>query len=169
MKKFVNIIIGIVLLVMTVMNCWLVRDLEQKTIELLEIYNTEPEIVFLDSIKYNTIFIERYDTVRLTKCQVDTITLKDTTVIIDSVDVVIPIELKHYHDTLSSTAFSFDVQGYNCKIKDFYVENLISCSDHEKPLKTKPFGIGVSLGVGVTKDGFSPYIGLGFSYDIFSF
>ena len=169
MKKFVNIIIGIILLISSIMNCFLANRLADKTEELIELTNLENEIVFLDSIEYDTIFIERYDTIRLTKCQVDTITLKDTFLVTDSVDVLVPIEVKHYNDTLSETAVSFVVQGYNCEVEHFQVQNLKYCSDKEKSLKTKPFGIGLQLGIGATKENFSPYIGIGISYNIFQF
>lgn len=169
MNKFINWIIGIILLIMCVMNCILVRDLEEKTIELIELTNIEPELIFIDSLVYETIYIERYDTISLTKCQFDTITLNDTTIIIDSADVVIPIELKHYNDTLSQTAISFDLRGFQCELKDLCVRNLIVCPEQQKAPKTKDFGLGLSLGIGATKDGFSPYIGIGLLYNIFQF
>lgn len=167
MNKFINCVLGFVLIVFAIMNCVLVRDLEEKTIELVEVYNTEPELIIVDSIEYDTIYIQRYDTIRLTKCQFDTITLNDTTIIIDSVDVILPIEYKRYNDTLSNTLISFDLQGYNCEIKDLSIQSILSVSTQEKPLKTKDFGVGLQLGIGATKDGFSPYIGIGISYNLF--
>jgi hypothetical protein len=168
-NKIIITILTIILIIVCLFNCKVVNDLEEKTLELIELTDVEPELIIVDSLVYDTVFVERYDSVRLTKCQFDTITLNDTTIIIDSVDVLLPIELKHYNDTLAETAFSFDILGYNCELKDLYIQNLIVCPDQEKPLKTKPFGIGVSLGLGATKNGFSPYIGIGVSYNIFQF
>lgn len=172
MNKFVNWIIGFVLVVLSIMVCCLSVDLRKTTEELIESYNVEPEIVFLDSItQFDTIYIEKYEIVKLPIYNTDTIRQTDTLVAVDSVfvDVLLPIELKHYNDTLSQTAISFDIKGYNCELKDLYARNLIVYPEQQNTPKTKDFGLGLQLGIGATKDGFSPYIGIGLNYNIFQF
>lgn len=150
MKKFVNVIIGIVLLIMGIMNYILVRDLEQKTLELIELTDVEPEIVFLESIKYDTVFVERKEVVKLPI--VDTLVLADTVVAVavDSVYVELPIELKHFSDTLSNIAISFDLLGYNCEVKDLYIENFLKQPTQEKAVKRWYDNIHLGAGLGVT-------------------
>lgn len=171
-NKIIISILTIILIIVSLFNCKVVNDLEEKTLELIELTNIEPEIVFLDSItQFDTIYIERYELVKLPIYNTDTIKQTDTLVAVDSVfvDVLLPIELKHYNDTLSNTLISFDIVGYNCELTDLYARNLIVCPEQQKTLKTKNFGLGLSLGIGATKDGFSPYIGIGISYNIFNF
>ena len=105
------------------------------------------DTVIVDSLIYDTIYFNHFDTVRLTKWQVDTITLNDTTIIIDSVDVVLPIEVKHYSDTLAETAFFFETKGFQCEVNNLYVKNFLSVPTQEKAVKTNRFGVGVGLGI----------------------
>lgn len=167
MKKFVNGIIGIVLLIMCIMNCILVRDLKEKTLELIELTDLENELIIVDSIEYDTVYFNHFDSVRLETIKKDTIIKLDSVIVFDSVDVVIPIEINHYQDTLLNTAISFDIIGFQCKVDNLYLRSMkVPTIEQKAP---KKWGLGVSLGVGATKDGFSPFIGLGISYDIFSF
>lgn len=150
MKKFVNIIIGIVLLIMCVMNCVLVKDLEQKTIELLEIYDVEPEIVFLDSVEYDTMYITKTEVVRLPIYNTDTIQTIDTIIHQDSVFVEVPIELKHYSDTLQNVGISLETKGFNCEINNLYVKNFLSVPTQQKVPKKWYENIHLGGGLSVT-------------------
>lgn len=169
MKKFINIIIGIVLLIMCVMNCFLANRLADKTEELIELTNLEPEIIFLDSLVWDTVYFEKTEVVRLPI--VDTIITTDTIVAVerDSVFVEVPINTYHYDTTLAETHINLILEGFDVRLNSLLIENLKVPTIEQKPLKTKPFGIGVQLGIGATKDGFSPYIGLGLNYNIYQF
>lgn len=169
MNKIINILITILLLGSCILNVVLISDLNKKTTELIEITDVKPEIIFLDSIEYDTVYIERTEIIRLPIYHNDTIKQTDTLTLveIDSVDVVLPVELKQFNDTLGGTAISFDLSGYNCKVNNLYVENLKTSVIKEN--KPKRIGLGLQLGIGATKEGFSPYIGLGISYNLFSF
>jgi hypothetical protein len=169
MDKIINVLILLLLLGSCIFNVVLVSDLNKKTMELIKLTDIEPEIIFLDSLVYDTVYIEKTEIVRLPIYHIDTLTQTDTLTLveIDSVDVVLPIELKQFNDTLLNTAISFDLSGFQCKVNNLYVENLKTSVIKEN--KPKRWGIGVQLGVGGCKDGFSPYIGLGISYNLFSF
>ena len=163
MKKFVNVILLLILFISSIMNCILVRDLEQKTLELIELTDVEPPLIIVDSLVHDTVYITKTEVVRLPIYNTDTI------VEVDSVFVEVPINTYHYDTTLAETHINLICEGFDVRLNSLLIEKLKVSTIEQKPLKTKPFGIGVSLGVGATKDGFSPYIGLGFSYDILSF
>ena len=169
MNKIINILIMLLLLGSCIFNVVLVSDLNKKTVELIELTDFEPEIVFLDSLVYDTVYIEKTEIVKLPIYKIDTIQQTDTLTLveIDSVDVVLPVELKQFNDTLSNTAISFDLRGFQCNVDNLYVENLKTSIIKEN--KPKRIGLGLQLGIGATKEGFSPYIGLGISYHFFSF
>lgn len=169
MNKIINILIILLLLGSCIFNVVLVSDLNKKTTELIELSDIEPEIIFLDSLVYDTVFIKKTEVVRLPIYKTDTVKQTDTLTLfeIDSVDVAIPIELKQFNDTLLNTAISFDLKGFQCKVDNLYVENLKTPTIKEN--KPKRIGLGLQLGIGATKEGFSPYIGLGISYNLFSF
>jgi hypothetical protein len=169
MDKIINILILVLLLGSCIFNVLLVSDLNKKTMELIELTDIEPEIIFIDSIEYDTVYIEKTEIVKLPIYHTDTVKQTDTLTLveIDSVDVVVPIELKQFNDTFSNMAISFDLRGYNCKVDNLYVENLKTSVIKEN--KPKRICLGLQLGMGATKEGFNPYIGLGISYNLFSF
>lgn len=169
MKKFVNVIIGIVLLVFCVMNCILVRDLEQKTIDLIELTDIEPEIIFVDSLVYDTVYLGYYDTIQLPIVKIDTLTDTLTLVEKDSVIVQLPIEINHYQDTLLNTAISFDVRGFQCKVDNLYLKSMKVPTIEQKALKKwyNNFSIGVGLS-GVYMEGIKIIPSVGIYYTLFS-
>lgn len=167
MDKIINILMTILLLGSCIFNVVLVSDLNKKTTELIELTDIEPEIIFIDSIEYDTVYIEKTEIVRLPIYQTDTVKQTDTIIAVDSVDVKIPIELKQFNDTLSNTVISFDIRGFQCEVDKLYVKNLKTSVIKEN--KAKRIGLGIQLGMGATKEGFSPYIGVGISYNLFSF
>lgn len=152
MKKFVNVVLLLVLFISSIMNCILVRDLEEKTLELIELTDVEPEIVFLDSLVYDTVFIEKYELVKLPIYNTDTIKQTDTLTLveIDSANVVLPIEVKHYSDTFSNVSISFSLKGFNCEIDSLYVKNFLSVPTQEKAVKKWYDNIHLGAGLSVT-------------------
>lgn len=145
MNKIKNILLVLLLLGSCILNVVLVSDLNKKTIELIELTDIEPEIIFLDSLVYDTVYVTSKEFVKLPL--IDTLVLTDTVVAVDSVYVELPIEVKHFSDTLVNTAISFDLQGYQCKIKDLSVRNFLNVPTQEKAVKTNRFGIGVGIGI----------------------
>lgn len=166
MNKFINIVLGLVLVVFAVMNCVLVNDLEKATKELVEVYNIEPELIIVDSLVWDTCYITKTEVVSLPIYRTDTILTTDTIVAVDSVYVEIPISTYHYDTTLSETHISLICEGFDVRLNSLLIENFLSVPTQGKQAKTKDFGLGLSLGVGATKDGFSPYIGIGLYYKL---
>lgn len=84
--------------------------------------------------------------------------------ITDSVEVEIPITQKIYEDSL----YKAFVSGYRQSL-----DSLIIYSPKEvvtiTNIKPKRWGVGIQVGYGFTPKGAHPYIGVGISYNIFSF
>ena len=152
MKKFVNIILLLILLIMSIMNCFLANRLADKTEELIELTNVEPEIIFLDS-EFDTVYIERYDTMQLPIVKIDTLTDTLTLVEIDSVDSVyveIPISTYHYDTTLSETHISLMCEGFDVRLNSLLIENLKVPTIEQKVLKKWYENIHLGTGLSVT-------------------
>jgi hypothetical protein len=164
MDKIINILILVLLLGSCIFNVVLVSDLNKKTMELIELTDIEPEIIFLDSIEYDTVYIDRYQKVLVPVVNTDTI--NDTILVVDSIEVNIPIQKKHYSDTLAETAFCFDLEGFNCEINNLYVKNLKTSVIKEN--KPKRWGIGIGIGT-TYYNGFKILPTIGINYNLFSF
>ncbi|MGN0032444.1 MAG: DUF6808 domain-containing protein [Candidatus Limimorpha sp.] len=86
----------------------------------------------------------------------------------DSADVLIPITQKIYKDS-TYTAW---VSGYNPSLDSLIFRmhrEVITVKEYQKP---KRMSIGVQVGYGMTLKGtpqFAPYVGIGVSYNLFSF
>ena len=86
----------------------------------------------------------------------------------DSVNVVLPITQKVY-DEDTYTAF---VSGYNPSLDSLIFKmprEVVTIKEYSKP---KRWSVGVQVGYGVTLKGtpqFAPYVGIGVSYNLFSF
>lgn len=86
----------------------------------------------------------------------------------DSVTVQLPITQKVYEDS-TYTAY---VSGYNPSLDSLIFRlprEVVTIKDYQKP---KRWGVGIQVGYGMTLKGqphFSPYIGVGISYNLFSF
>ena len=86
----------------------------------------------------------------------------------DSVNVVLPITQKVYDDA-NYTAY---VSGYNPSLDSLIFRmprEVVTIKEYSKP---KRWSVGVQVGYGVTLKGtpqFAPYVGVGVSYNLFSF
>lgn len=150
MNKLINTIVIGFIVISTAINLYFIYNLDRFVNERLEVLDLEPEIIFLDSIEYDTVFVERKEVVRLPIYHTDTVKQTDTIIVLDSVDVVIPIEVKQFSDTLSNTLISFDLKGFQCKVNNLYVENFLSIPTQEKAVNKWYDNFGVGLGLGAT-------------------
>lgn len=82
----------------------------------------------------------------------------------DSVTVSVPIS-QHKYETESYTAW---VSGYRAQLDSCWVYPKTTTITKIQSTKPKKWGLGVQLGVGACKTQLSPYIGIGISYNIFS-
>lgn len=84
----------------------------------------------------------------------------------DSVDVDVPITQKVYSDDSTYTAY---VSGYQVQLDSLIFQRkreVITITKWEPP---KRWSIGVQAGYGMSRNGMQPYIGIGVSYNLFSF
>lgn len=127
--------------------------------------------------KYDTIRTTLVDTIKfyqpipkdsiVTRYVTERLQVVDTTRIVvkDSVEVIIPITQKIYQDS-SYTAY---VSGYKPSLDSIFInqpKEIITITQYSKP---KKFSLSVQVGCGATKEGLSPYVGVGVSYNLISF
>ena len=164
MDKIINILIILLLLGSCILNVILVSDLNKKTTELIQSYDVEPELIILDSIVYDTVYIKNTEIVKLPI--VDTLVQTDTIVAVDSVYVEVPISTYHYDTTLAETHISLICEGFDVRLNSLLIENLKTSIIKEN--KPKRWGIGVGIGATYC-DGFKILPTIGISYNLFSF
>ena len=125
---------------------------------------TEVEI-----IKRDTITITNIDTIRITKVRevekkiIDTILVqvKDTIILNDTTFIQLPREQKIY----TGENYKAWVSGYRPKLDSLNIYQKTIIKEVTNTVEKK-WGIGVMGGYGVTKEGLSPYIGIGLYYKI---
>ena len=119
-------------------------------------------ICLRDTIKIDRPVPEPYpvylpsDTVRLVTTQHDT------------VEVLVPMEQKHYQDSL----YDAWVSGYRPSLDSLHVYPVTKVITTTLTVreKTKRWGIGPQIGVGISPKGAAvPYVGVGISYNLFVF
>lgn len=100
---------------------------------------------------------------------VDTLSLVDSLVVRDTITntIILPIEQKTYKDS-NYVAY---VSGYMPKLDSISVYNRIETKyiTIENKYKAKRWGLGIQAGYGLYKDGFTPYVGIGISYNLINF
>lgn len=135
------------------------------------------KVTRIDSVVYDTIKYEmpiprdsvvvRYETVRLPVVNKPTHTeIIDTLiqVVADSVDVAIPITQKEYSD---STYYA-RISGYKANLDEIHIYPKTVYRTTIIKTKPKKFGIGVHAGYGFSKNGTTPYVGIGVQYNVLS-
>ncbi len=125
---------------------------------------TEVEI-----IKRDTVTVVKTDTIRITKVKeiekkvVDTIlvAVKDTIILNDTTFIQLPREQKIY----TGENYKAWVSGYRPKLDSLNIYQKTIIKEITNTVEKK-WGLGVMGGYGVTKEGLSPYIGIGLYYKI---
>ncbi len=136
--------------------------------------------IFIDTILYHQpvpvdSLVVRYVTEKLplaTKptVPVDTVSI-DTLVTVsrgetkDSVEVVLPITQKVYEDS----TYRAYVSGYHPALDSINIFRRNEVVYIRSPTKPKRWGIGIQVGYGITPKRAELYIGIGISYNLFSF
>lgn len=143
------------------------KHVETSTEKVIEIvYDTIP--VFIDTpiprdstvIRYKTVTVPVYDTIK---------TYHADTLHSDSVTVTLPITQKIYRDS----TYEAWVSGYVPALDSIRIFQPITTitntvTNTEIRYKQKRWGLGVQVGIGVTPSKIEPYVGIGVSYNIFS-
>ena len=113
------------------------------------------------------------DTIVLREVVADTVTLsrivyrdlptvqRDTTYIHDTVRVAVPLSLH----TFQGEDYRAEVEGFAVTLKkmEFYPKTI-----HHTTTSSPRWGVGVQCGVTLSEKGFTPYLGVGVQYNIFS-
>lgn len=133
--------------------------------------DSEPVVVRDTTIVHDTIRIDRPvpQYVRTT----DTIRVKVpvTEVLRDTVYVSLPREVKVYEDS----TYGAQVSGYEPRLDwvEVYPRTITITERITERARRRPWGIGVNVGYGAALNGrnvvLSPYVGVGISYNIFTF
>lgn len=117
----------------------------------------------------DTMFLEKPKYVQVRSTVTDTVYL---TAVDSSKDVAVEIPIEYKYAEYSDADIWY--HGYNadidsCRVfpKTVYINTPYEVRIKEK-VKTR-WGIGVQAGYGASKSGLSPYIGVGVSYNLFSF
>ena len=128
---------------------------------------TEVEI-----IKRDTVTVVKTDTIRITKVMeiekkvVDTIlvAIKDTIILNDTTYIQLPREQKIY----TGENYKAWVSGYRPKLDslNIYQKTIIKEVTNNIKIQPRKFGVGVMGGYGMTKEGLSPFVGVGLYYKI---
>lgn len=162
-KTFVitTLILLVVVLSVTSMKCY------QKSQE-------KPETVYLTdtitNVLYDTIYIERYKTVKLPVVDTTVYYITDTVTRVDSIEVEVPISKYQIDTTFSTDTTSLNIRiqtsGFDVKL------DTLSYSFTYRPTKTKTnyfkehfkFGAGIGTGYGFFSKKPDVFIGGGFYY-----
>lgn len=91
----------------------------------------------------------------------------DSGIILQEDSLSVPIIQKHYTDS----TYEAWVSGYLPSLdslKIFPRTAIVTMPSAVKEVKTR-WGIGIQAGYGASKDGLTPYIGIGFSYNLLAF
>ncbi|MBO4718962.1 MAG: hypothetical protein J5658_03710 [Prevotella sp.] len=131
----------------------------------------EPETIV--KVQIDTLY--RYDTIRvetpkiIEKRVVDTMTVEvvDYKVVHDTAFVNLPREEVEYRDT----SYRAVVSGFNPRLEELeiYQKERIVTIQTERVIKPSPWALSVSAGYGVSTKGLTPYIGVGVSYNLYTF
>lgn len=166
MKKVFSVILWVLVLGLIVYTMFHLHD---KEIQIQTQVKVTHDTIFVCKPIVKDSLIVRKDTIRFPVVKHTTTTTTDTmyrdVVRVDSVDVEIPIERKTYEDSIYFAV----VSGYRVNLDSIkvYQRNTIV----ERYIKPKPkrLGIGIVGGYGLSKDGLTPFVGIGVSYNLFSF
>lgn len=131
----------------------------------------QQEVVEVERVKVDTIVrtqvvadtIERVKVVYRTLPSVEVVRT-DTLVVRDTVRVAVPISRYTFADSL----YRCEVDGYEVEMKrmEVYPRTVYRTQTITKPSR---WGVGVQVGYGMSREGISPYVGVGVQYHLITF
>lgn len=128
-------------------------------VEPIEVERVVYDTIVNEKVKVDTMWRTRVEKVYLTEVRKDTITLRDTVL----------VEVPIYTYIAKDSLYRVEVEGFNVNFKRIDVYPRTVYRTQEKVVKTSDkWGVGVQVGYGASKQGLSPYIGIGVSYNIFT-
>lgn len=132
-------------------------------------HSVVPKTISVDSIIYDTI---TYTKVEHDTVWCDSIVYRDlprvirevdTVRIVDTVTIALPINNYVFFDS----SYRIEAEGYDVKLNKVVVYPRTEYRTNIVKDKSR-WGLGIQAGYGVSKDGLSPYVGVGISYNIFT-
>lgn len=171
--KAVFCVLTAFLILSVLVNIW---QCEKRNTDVVEVSSDTVRVTHIDTIPYykpvpKDSVIVKYITARLPVAKRDTSErFANISKTIDSVQVELPIEQKRYADS-TYTAY---VSGYEPRLDSIFVyprREIVKITTERTAYKyrNRRFGIGIQAGYGITPKGAKPYIGIGISYNLFSF
>lgn len=128
-------------------------------VEPIEVERIVYDTIVNEKVKVDTMWRTRVEKVYLTEVCKDTVTLRDTVL------VEVPIYTYIAQDSL----YRVEAEGFNVHFKRIDVYPRTVYRTQEKVVKTSDkWGLGVQVGYGASEQGLSPYVGVGISYNIFT-
>lgn len=134
-------------------------------------YQATPEVVEIERVEYDTIVKREVvaDTIECVKVVYRNlpnveIVRNDTIVVRDTVRVAVPISRYTFADSL----YKCEVEGYDVSLKriEVYPKTIYRTNIVREPSR---WGLGVQVGYGMSREGVSPYVGVGVNYNLISF
>lgn len=128
-------------------------------VEPIEIERVVYDTIIHSEVRVDTMWRTRVEKVYLTEVRRDTVTVRDTVL----------VEVPIYTYVAQDSLYRVEVEGFNVHFKRIDVYPRTVHRTQEKITKTSDkWGLGVQIGYGASKQGLSPYIGFGVSYNIFT-
>ena len=128
-------------------------------VEPIEVERVVYDTIVHEKVRVDTMWRTRVEKVYLTEVRRDTIMVRDTVL----------VEVPIYTYIAKDSLYRVEAEGFNVRFKRIDVYPKTVYRTQEKVVKTSDkWGVGVQVGYGASKQGLSPYIGIGVSYNIFT-
>ena len=132
-------------------------------------YSVSPEPIEVERVVYDTIintevrvdtmWRTRVEKVYLPQVRVDTVRISDTVL----------VEVPIYTYIAQDSSYRVEVEGFNVHFKRVDVYPRTIYRTQEKVVKTgDKWGFGAQVGYGISNCGITPYVGIGVTYNIFT-
>lgn len=129
----------------------------------------KPKEIVTEIVKTDTLTIAKVDTIKIEKPVPYKVIIRDTIYIRDMVGVTLLQETKEYKDSTYYAKIS-GINAYLEEIKVYPKTTTKYVYQVEKVTeRSKKWGIGPQVGVGIVNNKFYPYIGFGVQYSIMRF
>lgn len=126
----------------------------------------EVERVEVDTVVMREVVADTIERVRVVYRELPSVEVvrTDTIVVRDTVRVAVPISRYTFADSL----YRCEVEGYDVELKrmEVYPRTIYRTQTITKQSR---WGVGVQVGYGMSREGITPYVGVGLQYNIFQF
>lgn len=128
-------------------------------VEPIEVERVVYDTIVSEKVRVDTMWRTRVETAYLTEVRRDTVTMRDTVL----------VEVPIYTYVAQDSLYRVEAEGFNVHFKRIDVYPRTVYRTQERAVKTSDkWGLGVQVGYGASEQGVSPYIGIGVSYNIFT-